>query len=177
MKLWKLSVVLLLGGLLAFRMAGIELEKRALMGNRIELKIPKGFVAMSEDMEKLKYPAGRRPTLVYTNENGSVSLALNFTNSRATQAQLPVDKDNLLYTYRHQYTGAREKWNGIQAVNGRKVGFIEFGELDSEAGKYTLIFFTDFHGQLLICTVACTDQNIAQWKPAAKEMMASLKLK
>ena len=175
---WKLStVVLLLCGLFAFRSDTIEFEKKSLLGNRIELKIPKGFVIMSDDMAKLKYPPGRRPTLVYSNEAGTISVALNLTSDRATQAQLPTIEENLLYTYRHQYTGAREKWNTIKDVNGRKVGFIEFSTPGAETSVYNLIFFTDVQGQLLLCTVNCTDKNIEQWKLAAREMMASLKVK
>ena len=175
---WKLStVVLLLCGLLAFRSAGIEFETKALLGNKIELKIPKDFVIMSDDMAKLKYPPGRRPTLVYTNEAGTISVALNLTSDRATQAQLPAIKENLLHTYRHQYMGAREKWDDMKVMNGRKVGFIEFSTPGAETGVYNLIFFTDVHGQLLLCTVNCTDKNIEQWKLAAKEMMTSLKAK
>lgn len=154
----------------------------------MELKIPKGFTIMSEEMVKLKYTPERRPTLIYTNEVGDINVALNLTNSMTTQAQLPADKDNLLHTYRHQYMGAREKWDGIQMVNGRKVGFIEFGSgftpnntvygtSVTKNGIYNLIFFTDFHGRLLLCTVSCTDKNIEQWQHAAKEIMASLKLK
>ena len=179
MKLWKLNVVvLLLFGLFAFRSDNIEFEKKALLGNRIELKIPKGFVIMSDDMAKLKYPPGRRPTLVYTNETGTASIALNLTSDRATQAQLPTIKENLLHTYRHQYTGARgEKWDAMKDVNGRKVGFIEFSTPGAETSVYNLIFFTDVHSQLLLCTVNCTDKNTEQWKLAANEMMASLKVK
>ena len=173
----QVAFLLLLCGLFAFRSAGIEFETKALLGNRIELKIPKGFTIMSEEMAKIKYPPERRPTLIYTNEAGTISVALNLTTNMSTQAQLPADKDNILYTYRHQYTGARQKWHGMKEVNGRKVGFIEFGTPAAEASVYTLIFFTDLHGQLLLCTVKCTDKNIEQWQPAAKEIMASLKLK
>lgn len=178
MKILKLSTVfLLLGGLLAFRMAGIEFETKILLGNKIELKIPKGFVSMSDDMAKLKYPSGRRPTLVYTNETSTISVALNLTSDRATQAQLPVISENLLHTYRHQYMGAHEKWNALKDVNGRKVGFIEFGTLGAVTGVYSLIFFTDVRGQLLLCTVNCTDKNTGLWQPVAQEIMASLKIK
>jgi hypothetical protein len=188
MRLWKLStVVSLLCGLLAFRSAGIEFENKSLLGNKIEMKIPKDFVIMPEEMAKLKYIPERRPTLIYSNETGNISVALNLTNSNASQAQLSTVKDNLLYTYRHPYMGAKVKWDGMQTVNGRKVGFIEFGSgftpsntvygaAAAKNGVYTLIFFTDFHGRLLLCTVSCTDANIEQWQPAAKEIMASLKL-
>ena len=189
MKLWKFIAAFgVFCGLFAFRSDTIEFDTKSLLGNQVELKIPKGFGIMPEEMAKLKYIPERRPTLIYSNETGDISVTLNLTNSNASQAQLPAIKENLLHTYRHQYMGAKEKWDGMQAVNGRKVGFIEFGSgftlnntvygaSTAKNGVYNLIFFTDFHGRLLLCTVSCTDKNIEQWQPAAKEIMASLKLK
>lgn len=178
MKSWKfVAVVVLFCGVFAFRSDNIEFETKALLGNKIELKIPKGFVIMSGEMAKLKYPSERRPTLIYTNESGTINVALNLTNSRATQAQLPAYKENLLYTFRHRYTSSKEKFDGMKVVNGRKVGFIEFSTPAIDTAVYNLIFFTDLNGQLLLCTINCTEKNIAQWQPAAREIMASLKLK
>ena len=62
-------------------------------------------------------------------------------------------------------------------MNGRKVGFVELITPAIDTKVYNLIFFTDLNGQLLLCTFNCTEKNIGQWQPAAKEIMASLKLK
>ena len=188
MKLWKyIAVLLVFCGLFAFRSDGVEFDTKALFGNQIELKVPKGFAIMTEEMAKLKYATERRPTLIYTNEDGNISVALNITNSKATQAELPAIKEDVLRAYRHQYVGAKEKWDAIQVVNSRKVGYIEFGTPASsntsygastvDNSVYNLIFFTDFRGRLLLCTVNCTNNNIRQWQHAAKEIMASLKMK
>ena len=171
------SLILLLCGLLAFRMAGIEFDTKALLGNKIELKIPKGFVIMSEEMAHLKYPAERRPTLIYTNESGGINVALNLTSNKATQAQMLAYKDNFVKTFKNLYPSAEWKQTGIKEVNGRKVGFVELITPAIDTKVYNLIFFTDLNGQLLLCTFNCTEKNIGQWQPAAKEIMASLKLK
>jgi hypothetical protein len=188
MKLWKfIAAFVVVCGLFAFRSDTIEFDTKALLGNQVELKIPKGFMIMPEEMAKLKYIPERRPTLIYSNETGAVSVTLNVTNTRATQAEMPVLKENLLNTYRRPYVGAREKWDGLRAINGRQVGFIEFGTPSSQNtvygtsasgfSSYNLIFFTDFRGRLLLCTVVCTNNDAEQWKQVAKEIMASLKIK
>jgi hypothetical protein len=175
MKLWK-SVVAFVAvcGLFAFRSDTIELEKKSLLGNRIELKIPKGFGSMPEAMAKLKYPAERRPTLILANEDCTVSVALKFTSDKATQAQLPTIKENLMHTFRHRYMSAIMKYDNIKEVNGRKVAFMEFS---TPGVEYNLVFFTDLDGQLLLGTFNCTDKKNGQWQPVAQEIMASLKLK
>ncbi|WP_310395470.1 hypothetical protein [Hymenobacter sp.] len=178
MKFLKLSsVVLLLGGLFAFCVAGIDFDTKALLGNKIELKIPRGFDIMSEEMAKLKYPTERRPTLIYTNESGTINVALNLTSDKANQAQMTAYKDNFVKTFRSVYPSAEWKQTGVKEVNGRKVGYIELITPAIDTKVYNLIFFTDLNGQLLLCTFNCTEKNIGQWQPAAKEIMASLKLK
>lgn len=169
--------VFLLFILLSFSMAGIELEKKILLGNKVELKIPKGFDIMSEEMAKLKYPTDRRPTLIYTDAEGTINVALNLTTNKATQAQMPAYKDNFVKTFRNLYPSAEWKQTGVKEVNGRKVGYIELITPAIDTKVYNLIFFTDLNGQLLLCTFNCTEKNIGQWQPAAKEIMASLKLK
>ena len=162
---------------LAFTGAGIEFETKSLLGNKIMLKIPKGFNIMSEEMAVLKYPADRRPTLIYTNESGGINVALNLTSNKAIQAQMPAYKDNFVKAFKNLYPSAEWKQTGVKEVNGRKVGFIEFITPAVDTKIYNLIFFTDLNGQLLLCTFNCTEKNIGQWQPAAQEIMASLKLK
>ena len=169
-----IGLLMLFCGVSAFRSDRIAFETKTLLGNRIELKIPKGFGITPEEMAKRKYPAERRPTLIYTNEAGTVSVALNITSDRATQAQLPACKENLMHTLRHRYMSAIMKFDNMKEVNGRQVGFVEFS---TPGVEYNLIFFTDLNGRLLLCTVNCTDKNTGQWQPAAQEIMASLKVK
>lgn len=179
MKLLKLSsTALLLCGIVAFRIiAGIEFDTKALLNNKIELKIPKGFNIMSEEMAKLKYPTEQRPTLIYTDEPGTINVALNLTSNAANQAQLTAYKDSFVEIFRNRYPSAEWKQTGVKEVNGRKVGYVEFITPAIDTKVYNLIFFTDLNGQLLLCTFNCTEKNITQWQPAAKEIMASLKLK
>jgi hypothetical protein len=40
---------------------------------------------------------------------------------------------------------------------------------------YTLVFFTDVQGKLLICTFNCADRQKPEWEPLAKKILNSLK--
>lgn len=178
MKIFKTSLLVLsLWIMLAFSMAGIEFNTKTLLGNKLDMKIPKGFDIMSEEMAKFKYPNDRRPTLIYTNESGSINVALNLTANKASQAQLPAYKENFIKTFKNLYPSAEWKQSGLKHVNGRQVGYLELVTPAIDTKVYNLIFFTDLNGQLLLCTFNCTENNIAQWQPAAKEIMASLKVK
>jgi hypothetical protein len=174
----KLSILLLLPVLLlAATVIQTELQATALLNNRIEIKIPKGFEIMKEDMLKLKYPMERRPTLVYTDVTGGINVAFNLTASRASQEQLEAYKDNFINAFKTMHPTAEWKDSGIKEINGRKTGYLELVTQAMDTKIYNLMFFTDLDGRLLLCTFNCTEKSIKEWEPLAKEIMQSLKIK
>ncbi|WBA40292.1 hypothetical protein [Hymenobacter canadensis] len=174
-KLFNFIVCLFALFLLSAATAGIELEEKILLDKKVSLKIPKGFEVMQEEMLKAKYPAERRPTLVYTNASGGINVALNITANKASQELMPAYQENFRQTFTKLYPSAKGMQSGVEEVNGRKVGFIELVTPAVDTEIYNLIFFTDVDGQLLLCTFNCTVKDQVAWQPTAKEIMASLK--
>ena len=155
----------------------IELEKKSLLNDQVELKVPKDFGIMSEELMKLKYPSERRPTLVYSNASGSINLALNHTQSEASQQLLPEFKDYFVQVFTNLYPSAERKGSGLKTINGKEVGYVEFISPAIDTEIYNLIFFTDLDGRLLLCTFNCTINNLEEWEPIGKEIFNSLKIK
>ena len=155
----------------------IELEKKSLLNDQVELKVPKDFGIMSEELMKLKYPSERRPTLVYSNASGSINLALNHTQSEATQQLIPEFKDYFVQVFTNLYPSAERKGSGLKTINGKEVGYVEFISPAIDTEIYNLIFFTDLDGRLLLCTFNCTINNLEEWEPIGKEIFNSLKIK
>jgi hypothetical protein len=155
----------------------IDLETKSLLSDKVELKIPKEFDIMSEELLKMKYPSERRPTLVYTNETGGINIALNLTQNQASQQLIPDLKNNLVQTFKNLYPSAEWKDNGVKTINGRKVGYLELVTPAMDTEIYNLIFFTDLDGKLLLCSFNCTQKSIDEWTTTAKEIMSSLKIK
>jgi hypothetical protein len=154
----------------------IDLETKLLLDNKIEIKIPKDFEIMSEEMMKLKYPSERRPTLVYSNETGGINVAFNLTQNQANQKLIPAYKDNLVQTFKNTYPSAEWKDNGVKTINGRDIGYLELLTPAIDTEIYNLMFFTDLEGKLLLCTFNCTKKSINEWSPVAKNIMNSLKI-
>jgi hypothetical protein len=154
-----------------------ELETRLLLNDKVELKVPKDFGIMSEEMMEIKYPSERRPTLVYTNESGEINVALNLTQNQASQGMIQAYSDNFIQMFKNTYPSAEWKDSGVKVINGKKVGFLEIVTPAIDTQIYNLLFFTDVDGRLLICTFNCTKNNIEEWEPTAKEIMGSLKIK
>jgi len=63
----------------------------------------------------------------------------------------------------------------VKEVSGRKVGYLEFMKPEMGHEVYTLVFFTDVQGKLLICTFNCADRQKPEWEPLAKKILNSLK--
>ena len=154
----------------------IDLETKSLLNDKVELKIPKDFDIMSEELMKLKYSSDRRPTLVYSNESGGINVALNLTQNQANQQLIPTYKDNFVQTFKNLYPSAEWKGNGIKTINGKEVGYLELVTPAMDTEIYNLMFLTDLNGKLLLCTFNCTKKSIAEWTPIAKEIMNSLKV-
>ena len=155
----------------------IDLETRLLLNNKIELKIPKGFEVMSEELINLKYPSERRPTIVYSNESGGINVALNHTENKASQEMIPKFHENFVRLFKQIYPSAEWKDDGVKTINNKEIGYLELITPAIDTEIYNLIFFTDLDHKLLICTFNCTKKNIEEWTPAAKEIMNSLRVK
>lgn len=132
---------------------------------------------MSEEMAKTKYPSERRPTIIYTNESGSVNIALNHTQSQVVNSQISAYTDNFKKTFENLYPSAQWYNSSVEKLNGKDVGVLELLTPAIDTEIYNLIWFTDLDGRLLISTFNCTKEQMNEWKPIAKSIMASQQFK
>lgn len=161
----------------SFGQTSINLKTRSLLNDNIEIKIPEDFRIMSEEMLKLKYPSANRPTIVYTDESGSINVAFNLTTNNASQDIIPQFKEVLQNTFKQVYPSAKWKGDGINMINDKNVGYLELITPAIDTKVYNLVFFTDVNSQLLLCTFNCTVQYLEEWQSIGHEIMSSLKVK
>ncbi len=163
--------------LLSWKLDPVELEKKNILEGKVEILVPKHFGIMPEEMLLLKYPSANRPTLVYSDEDGTVNIAFNLTASKASQQQLESYKKVFISTFKSSFPNAEWEGNGIKEINGRKVGYLEVVTQAIDTKIYNLLFFTDLDGRLLICTFNCTVENRAEWDEPGKRIFNSLTIK
>ena len=153
----------------------IELIKKRVLSERVEVLIPKGFEVMTEQQMDFAYAhASSRPSVVFTNNN-LVSLAFNYSDNEADQDMVAVYEANFAKTYHKQYQKTTWFGEGVKEIGGRKVGYLEFMKPEMGHEVYQLVFFTDVQGKLLICTFNCADRQKPEWEPLAKKILNSLK--
>lgn len=163
--------------LLSLTSSNIKLKLRSLLDDRIELKIPKDFDIMSEELTKVKYPSENRPTLIYSNENGSINVALNLTENSASQSFIETYVESLVGTFENLYPTAEWKDSGTTEINGRKVGYLKLITPSVDTKIYNVIFFTDLDGKFLVTSFNCTEDFIPEWEGTSDEIMNSLNIK
>ena len=155
----------------------IELVKKRVLSERVEILIPKGFEVMTEQQMDFAYAkAQSRPSVIFTNNN-LISLAFNYSDNDADQDMVDVYAASFGKTYHKQYKEAKWFGDGVKTINNRKVGYLEFMKPEMGHEVYTLVFFTDVEGKLMICTFNCADRQKPEWEPIAKQIMLSLKAK
>ena len=127
-------------------------------------------------MLSLKYPMeGRQPTEVYTNESGSVNIALNHTDNPASQNQLPQFKQLL---ERQFYQPQIDFINSeIMAINGRDFIVMEFITPAADSKIYNLMFITSLENRLLLGTFNCIIKELPVWQAKGKEIINSVKVR
>jgi hypothetical protein len=172
-----LGLALIMIALFSFTLSEIELVSKLFFGNKIELKVPKTFDEMSEEMAKAKYPSSTEKAVVYTNPQGSINVAIKITKNRAKQEEMDNCKSAMVQAFRQSYPTAEWKETGVKVINGRKVGYLKLITPAVDTKVYNQLFFTDFEGELLIGTFNCTEKEMKKWQPVAEEIMNSLKLK
>ena len=174
----KILFTTLLGAILSsWTFQTIELEKREILNDKVEILLPKNFGIMPDDMLQLKYPSANRPALVYSDEDGTVNIAFNHTANKASQKEIEKYKDVFVSTFKSSYPTAVWGEKGVKEINGRKVGFLEVTTPAIDTKIYNLLFFTDVEGKLLICTFNCTSKKKSAWVESAKKIFNSFTIK
>lgn len=158
--------------------APIELEKRELFDKKVEILIPKEFKIMSAEMLDFKYPNRvNRPKLVFTNEDGTVNVALNMLANSATQANVTAYKDAIKNSYRKAFPTAAWQGDGVVNINNRKVGYLKLITQAVDQKVYNYLFLTDVDGKIMVGTFNCTEKLMPEWEPIAQKIVSSLIVK
>lgn len=155
----------------------MEYEKKSIISDKVEILVPKSFTIMPEEMAKMKYPSEKRPTLIYSDKEGSVNLAFNYTTSQITDKDIPSFEPQIKKQFENLYPSATWYKDTVLTINNKKVGVLELLTPATDTKIYNLMFFIELEGKLLMSTFNCTENQMEEWKPVANEIMQSLKIK
>lgn len=154
----------------------IALKEQTVMSGLATISIPEQFVIMSDEMKQIKYPSGNAPKEVYTNEDGTINVALSDSGSPLNEEDLEAFTEEMVAMYQPIATEWVE--DGIAEINGKKVGHLSFvvtAEGDS-ASIYNSMLFTVVDDQLVLVSFNCLQEQLEEWKTTSEEIIQSFKI-
>lgn len=157
--------------------AGPALEERSVLGGKVVLLVPTTFKPMSEEMLRTKYPSERRPTLVYTNEAGSVNLALNYTRDRIPANQLAAFHKYMEGSFKKLYPSAEWFGSELRKINGREFFVMELRTPAVDTEVRNIMLGTSLDDRLPLISFNVTKELEKEWLPTADRIIESVKVK
>ncbi|MFN6208307.1 MAG: hypothetical protein ACK49R_17905 [Planctomycetota bacterium] len=139
----------------------------------LELLIPDGFSLMDESVIATKYPAGNRPTLVYTNATGAINIAINHTQNRILPNQLKQLHQQLDTSIRQSQPTAKWMFSGFQHYHGREWTQLEFQSEAVDTKIHNMMTATSAQGRMLAISFNCTDEYAGEWLNVGREIIKS----
>ncbi|WHX47210.1 hypothetical protein QNH46_13635 [Paenibacillus woosongensis] len=154
----------------------LSFQRYALFEDQLSLVMPSMFKPMTPQMAALKYPSERRPQLIYTNALSTINVAFNHTATPVRDKEIGEFTQGITQILRR--TQKILKWYGDGVVQSPEaaVGYCEFVTPVMNGSIYNFMFFLSLEGRALMCTFNCLDQEMNDWRPVAKSIMASLRM-
>lgn len=155
----------------------ISLVERTVMGQRISVLVPNDFMAMSDEMLKLKYPSDRRPTEVLTNEAGSINVAFNHTENPMAPNEVADAHPVLEQMFRNLYPSAR--WNRSELVRrgGRDFVLFDFWTPAVDTQVRNIMLCTSVQGRFLLAGFNVARELEEVWGPIAERIIDSVRVR
>lgn len=156
---------------------GEDFEAKAVLSGKVQVLLPNSFYPMSSEMLATKYPAGNRPTLVYTNDAGSINFAFNHTADQLTEESLPEFLSAFVQQFNSIFPQIQWYKEEITSVNGKDFIIMEFITPAVDTRIYNLMYVTELEGRMLMCSFNCMESQKAEWESKAKQSLNSVEIK
>lgn len=135
------------------------------------LKIPTDFNIMSEEAISKKYPTGNAPSLVYTNERGTINIAF-ILNDVAMGNEEIEEYTKAMESIYSQYANDINI-NFFEREN-HKIGEMKFISPASDTNIYNHIIAFSADGKLRLVNFNCTEELRAEWEKVGDFIINSL---
>ena len=136
------------------------------------MKIPGEFKIMSDEMLNVKYPNGNPPSLVYTNERGTINVALVMNDVAMKNTQIEEYIKTMESTYKNY---SKDIKINFWERNNHKIGEMEFTTQSSDTEIYNHMIVFSVDSKLRLVNFNCTKEFSDEWKEISKFIIESIK--
>jgi hypothetical protein len=135
-----------------------------------------------------RYPSVRAPLAAFTNEERLVDFSVNISATRWPDADIKLAQQFFKASVQNMFDRVEFLSEGIQEVNGKKFIYFEIGSrvngkpgpqegLKDPVLRYTYLQYLVEPGRTLVFSFNCPKRDQEAWRPIAKDMMRSVKVK
>ncbi|MBO5375367.1 MAG: hypothetical protein J6A52_00780 [Bacilli bacterium] len=136
------------------------------------IKIPINFKTMSDKVREVKYSHDKSPSIVYTNEDASINIAVNLTDEKIDNIK---DYTNLV---RNVFDPIyKDVEVNIFDYENHQIGEVKLISPADDTYIYNHMIFFTVDGNLKIITFNCTFDLMDDWKKVGEFIMDSLVFK
>ena len=125
-----------------FSFAQSKLDTISILNGKVKILAPKELSPMSDEMWKVKYRNTNKPTLILSDENGSVNLIGDLSNQSASEDQLASFKDFQFQQLKAKRPDLKLLNEGVKTVNGKKVAYFKFLSQAIDQKVFNYYFFS-----------------------------------
>lgn len=154
----------------------IVLKPTTVMNGKLSLLIPEQFSVMDEEALKFKYPSEQRPTLAYTNNSGSVNIAINHTKNSLPQSEVEAFHKEMDGMFRNLYPSAKWFNSGLIVINGRNWLTLDLRTPGIDTEIRNIMAGTSVDGRLLLVSFNVTKELEEEWLVPAEAIIQSLRV-
>jgi hypothetical protein len=151
--------------------------KKVSVADGVSVKLPDGFVRMSDDDMAVKYPSTKKPVAMFSSLDRMVDFGLNVTKSNWAGNDLNLLKEvykSTLYTLFSEVSILKEE---VRTVNKNDFVVLEFTSYSDHVRKYTYLQYGIFNNRVYIFNFTCPAKMQPEWQAIAEEIMNSVKVK
>lgn len=161
---------------------------RTKVDQNISMKIPEGFLPMSQADLVNRYNAYRKPLAMYTSDDRQIDLGINENSSPWAGEDLEILRDFYRANISNLFTEVNFINDEITMIADRRFAVFEFtskvsdedqtfGGMKSAISKYNYIMYTIRDNKVLLFNFSAPLRAKEAWQESAKEMMESVRVK
>ena len=155
---------------------GFAQNKVNLANGRLSFEVPNGFSAMNRDQIALKYPKASPPQYVYSNERGSVSIAVTFSKSAVTIGQLGELKSAMEQMLPRMTPGLQWITRETVSINGQAWVHLEMTSSAVDTDIHNHMYLTSFDGRMLGINMNSTTREYESIRAAFARSRNSMRI-
>lgn len=138
---------------------------------KFKLKIPIEFKIMKDEMIHIKYPNDNPPSLVYTNERGTINIAIVMNDVAMKDTEIEEYIKMMETTYK-KYT--KDVSINFWERNRHKIGEMEFVTQASDTEIYNHLIAFSVNNQLRLVNFNCTKEFMNEWQEVSEFIINSI---